>query len=213
MPFTWWAVVGLFVVGLFVAMLINRAADCWLSPARLACGLTRHPTRQLIVLISLPALYMGLAWRLGAGYGLWLACLGAAVLALLAVVDLEQRRVPNVVVLPATALVLLAAWTEGQGASAVAGAVLAGGAFLALAILGSRLYGRDALGMGDVKMAALIGALVGLERMPLALLLGVLLAGAVAGWLLLSGRARRGDSLAYGSCLALAALVVLVVGY
>jgi len=208
MPIAWWA-----LVGLFAAVLINRAADCWLNPARLACGLTRHPGRQMIVLIGLPALFVGLAWRLATPDDVWLACLGAAVMALLAVVDLEQRRVPNVVVWPATALALLAAWGEGQFLSAVAGALLAGGGFLALAALGRRLFGRDALGMGDVKLAALIGALVGLERMPWALLLGVLLAGAVAAALLLSGRARRGDSLAYGSCLALAALVVLVVGY
>ena len=207
MPISWWA-----VVGLFAAVLINRAADCWLSPARLACRLTRHPARQMIVLIGLPALYMGLAWQFGADDGLWLACLGAAVLTLLTVVDLEQRRVPNVIVLPATALATLAAGGEGQLLSAVAGMLLAGGLFLALAVLGRRLFGRDALGMGDVKLAALIGALVGLERMPWALLLGVLLAGAVAAGLLLSGRARRGDSLAYGSCLALAALVVLMVG-
>ncbi len=200
------------MVGLFAAVLINRAADCWLNPARLACGVTRHPIRQAIVLIGLPALYMGLAWRLPAPDELWPVALGAAVLALLAVVDLEQRRVPNVVVLTATALALLAAGADGQGASAVAGALLAGGGFLALAALGRRLFGRDALGMGDVKLAALIGALVGLERMPWALLLGVLLAGAVAAALLFSGRARRGDSLAYGSCLALAAMVVLVVG-
>lgn len=207
MPIVWWA-----LVGLFAAVLINRAADCWLNPARLACGLTRHPARQMIVLAGLPALFAGLAGRLAAPHDLWAACLAAAVLALLAVVDLEQRRVPNVVVWPATALALLAAGANGQGASAVAGALLAGGVFLALAVLGRRLFGRDALGMGDVKLAALIGALVGLERLPWALLLGVLLAGAVAAGLLFSGRARRGDTLAYGSCLALAALVVLVVG-
>lgn len=207
MPIVWWG-----LVGLFAAALINRAADCWLNPARLACGLTRHPARQMIVWLGLPALYMGLAWRLVVPDALGIVTLGAAMLALLAVIDLEQRRVPNVVVLPATALALLAAGIDGRWLPAVAGALLAGGGFLALAVVGRRLFGRAALGMGDVKLAALIGALVGLERAPWALLLGVLLAGAVAAGLLLSGRARRGDSLAYGSCLALAALVVLVVG-
>ena len=195
-------------MGLGAAALVNYAADCWLSPAR--GGATRHPARQMSVWIGLPVLFMGLAWRMAVPDDPWPMCLGATVLALLAVVDLEQRRVPNVVVLPATALALLAAGAAGQGVSAAAGALLAGGGFLALAVVGRRLFGRDALGMGDVKLAALIGALVGLERAPVALLLGVLLAGAVAGGLLLSGRTRRGDSLAYGSCLALAALVVLV---
>ena len=205
MPIVWWG-----LVGLGAAALVNTAADCWLSPA--CPNAPGHPARQLIVWLGLPALFMGLAWQIAAPDTLWQVCLGATVLALLAVVDLEQRRVPNVVVLPATALALLVALAEGQGLSAIAGAVAAGGGFLALAAMGRRLYGRAALGMGDVKLAALIGALVGLERVPWALLLGVLLAGAAAAVLLLSGRARRGDSLAYGSCLALAALVVLVAG-
>lgn len=199
MPTAWWG-----LIGLFAAALVNRAADCWLNPARLWA--TRYPARQIIVWIGLPFLFMGLA----DSADLWLVCLGAAVLALLAVVDLEQRRVPNVVVMPATALALLAAWAAGQGLAAVGGMLLAGGGFLALAIAGRRLFGRDALGTGDVKLATLIGALVGLDRAPEALLLGVLLAGVVAAGLLLSGRAHRGDSLAYGACLALAALAVLV---
>ena len=57
MPIAWWA-----LVGLFAAMLINRAADCWLSPARMQCGLTRHPRRQTLVLIALPFLFAWLAW-------------------------------------------------------------------------------------------------------------------------------------------------------
>jgi leader peptidase (prepilin peptidase)/N-methyltransferase len=205
MPLVWWG-----LVGLGAAALVNYAADCWLNPAR--GGPPRYPARVLVVWFGLPALFMVLAGRLDAPDVLRPA-LGATVLALLAAVDLEQRRVPNVIVLPATALALLAAWGDGHGPSAVAGALLAGGGFLVLAVIGRRLFGRDALGMGDVKLAAFIGALVGLERMPLALLLGVLLAGLVAAGLLLSGRARRGDSLAYGSCLALAALVVLVISH
>lgn len=135
----------------------------------------------------------------------------AAILVSLAIIDWKQRRVPNVIVLPAIGLALGYAWWSGDLPSAVAGALLAFVAFLALYGLGRRLFGPGALGMGDVKLAAFIGALAGVERMPYALLAGILLAGVAAGWLLLSGRARRGDSLPFGYFMALAAAVVLII--
>lgn len=204
MPIAWWA-----LVGLFAALLINRAADCWLSPARLQCGLTRHPRRQFLVLIALPVLFAGLAWR--SPEPAWPAAAAfVSVLALLAVIDLEQRRVPNVVILPATAFALVVAWQAGYLLSAVGGAALAFGVFLALFAVGRRLYGPGALGMGDVKLAGLIGAMVGFDGVLPALALGVLLAGAAAAALLLTGRARRGDRLPYGSFLTLAAIGLLI---
>ena len=89
------------LLGLFAAALVNRAADCWLSPAPAACGLTRHPRRQTAVLVALPLLFVYLADRGGDVRGPLPAMLFAAVLVLLAVVDWEQRRLPNVIVLPA----------------------------------------------------------------------------------------------------------------
>jgi prepilin signal peptidase PulO-like enzyme (type II secretory pathway) len=106
-------------------MLINRAADCWLSPARLQCGLTRHPVRQGAVWVALPILFMVLAWRTPDASHLGAICLFAAVLVLLAIIDREQRRVPNVVLLPSVALALLLAWQGDYLLSAAAGAALA----------------------------------------------------------------------------------------
>ena len=138
------------------------------------------------------------------------ACLFAAILILLAVIDLEQRRLPDVIVLPALAVALVVR-PGGDLGTTVAGAGAALALFLLLYALGRRLYGPGALGMGDVKLAALIGAVVGLERLALALPLGILLAGGAALVLLLSGRASRSDSLPYGHFMALAAVVVMVV--
>ena len=73
-----------------------------------------------------------------------------------------------------------------------------------------RLYGPGALGMGDVKLAALVAAVVGLPAAAWALLLGVLLAGVVAAVGLASGRLGRGTVLPYGTFLALGGIVVLV---
>jgi leader peptidase (prepilin peptidase)/N-methyltransferase len=205
MPIAWWG-----LLGLFAAALINRAADCWFSPARPACGLTRHPARQAALWVGVPVLFALLAGSDMAQAQVATACLFAAILILLAVIDLEQRRLPDVIVLPALAVALVVR-PGGDLGTTVAGAGAALALFLLLYALGRRLYGPGALGMGDVKLAALIGAVVGLERLALALPLGILLAGGAALVLLLSGRASRGDSLPYGHFMALAAVVVMVV--
>ena len=198
------------LLGLFAAALINRAADCWLSPGRLSCNVTRHPWRTRLVVLGVSAIFMILAWPDPLAPNLPAMGLMGAVLVLLAVIDWEQRRVPNVIVLPATAAALAWAWAGGHLFSAAAGAALAFAFFLALYALGRRLFGPGALGMGDVKLAALIGAIFGVEQMGYALVLGILLAGATAVGLLVTKRAQRGDMLPFGHFMALAAVVVLL---
>lgn len=133
----------------------------------------------------------------------------AGVLLLLAAVDLRDRRVPNVIVFPA----LLAAIVVGPAgaAAAVAGAVAGLAVFGGLAWLGGRRYPAPPLGMGDVKLAMLLGAIVGWPNVGAALLLGMVLAG-LAALALLAGRVvDRQATMPYGSFLALAGVVVLLI--
>ena len=89
------------------------------------------------------------------------------------------------------------------------GAVGAGVAFFVQYSLLRRLYGRVALGSGDVLLAALIGAATG-EDTARALFIGALLGGSLALLLLLLGRAGRRDPFPYGSCLAAGAILTLL---
>jgi prepilin signal peptidase PulO-like enzyme (type II secretory pathway) len=83
------------------------------------------------------------------------------------------------------------------------GLLAAGGFFFLLALLT-----RGAMGLGDVKLAAATGALVGWPAMVAALLLGILAGGVAALLLLLTRRAGRKDYFAYGPYLASGAWVV-----
>ena len=81
-----------------------------------------------------------------------------AALAAIAVVDLRTLRAPNVLVLPALALVLLGAIVLAGPAprEAALGAAVAFGVLLLVAVVG-----RGAMGMGDVKYGAVCGGVVG----------------------------------------------------
>lgn len=121
--------------------------------------------------------------------------------------DLERRIIPNRIVVPAWIAVLLAQvaiypghWVEWLVASFGAGLF-----FLAIA-----LAYPAGLGMGDVKLALLIGAALGWPVVT-ALFLGTLASGLVAGVMLFKeGSAARKRAIPLGPFLAGGAIVVLL---
>jgi prepilin signal peptidase PulO-like enzyme (type II secretory pathway) len=140
------------------------------------------------------------------GRGL-VASLFCAVLLVIAASDLERRLIPNRVVVPAGIFVLLADilvspdhWAEWTIAAFGTAA-----AFLVLALV----Y-RGALGMGDVKLAFLLGAGLGRDIVP-ALLIALFLAAAVGVILLLRrGFGARKETIPLAPFLALGAIVALL---
>jgi leader peptidase (prepilin peptidase)/N-methyltransferase len=134
----------------------------------------------------------------------------ACTLVVLAAVDLERGIIPNRIVLPATAIVLLA-----QLALFPAQAVewLLAAAAVSLALLIPRLIRPAWMGMGDVKLALLLGAALGWEVLG-ALLIACLSIFPVALIVLIRGGASaRKSTLPFGPFLAFGALVALYVPY
>ena len=136
-------------------------------------------------------------------------------------VDLQHRRLPHRIVLPAIAAVLAAqaigAWSQRDGGlfvRSLAGAVTAGGGLLAV-----HLVSPEGLGFGDVTYATLIGATLGwygLDRVGLGIGLGFVIGAIAAGPVLMLARRRAelggstgpatlpfGPALAVGAWLAL----------
>ncbi len=138
-----------------------------------------------------------IAW--GAGFG---ACFLA-----LAWSDLRSRVIPNRIVCPALVLALAAsgAWPDRAFAEALTGGLGA----LAAAIAVAGLSGGG-LGGGDVKMAALVGAVVGYPAVLPAGLVTVLAGGATAAVLLVTRRVGRGDRMPYGPFIAAGAVAALL---
>ncbi|HNS51333.1 MAG TPA: A24 family peptidase [Anaerolineae bacterium] len=159
-----------------------------------------------VLAAALLALWGGYtAWRSGSlGVACAAVCFTALLLAL-SLVDLRVRRLPDAL------LLLLLAWAAVEAAwlgrptwlSAGAGLLFGGGLFLLIA-----LVRRGAMGAGDVKLAAVLGAALGFPDVVTALLWGVLAGGLAALALLVTRRAGRKDYMAYGPYLALGAWLV-----
>jgi leader peptidase (prepilin peptidase) / N-methyltransferase len=141
--------------------------------------------------------------RYGVGAAGLIAAFSTAVLVLLALIDIDSRRLPNRIVLPAAILVLSARLVSApEHRAAWLGASLGAAGFLlvfALAFPGG-------LGMGDVKLALLLGAMLGDAVVP-AFLLGTLAGAAAAAVLLFrDGRQALGRTIPFGPYLTFGAV-------
>lgn len=74
------------------------------------------------------------------------------------------------------------------------------------------LRGREGMGLGDIKLAAMIAAFLGFWPAMLALFLGCLLASVYAVFLLARGRATASTKLSFGSFLAVGGLIATIYG-
>lgn len=138
----------------------------------------------------------------------WLGMAGA-VLVLLAASDLRTRLVPNALLYPALlgSLLTTAAFGGESFGTSVVGTAVGFAAFYVFAVVS-----RGALGMGDVKLAAYVGSLLGVGALVVALAAGMLAASALALVLLVLRRASRKDTLPLAPFLVLPALLILAAG-
>lgn len=153
------------------------------------CGAKIHYRLPLVE--AMTGLIFVLLWNhYGFSIELPLAMLFACLFIVIIVIDLEHHLILNRVVYPAIALAFLVIiLTPDYGIiSAVIGGVTGAGILLLVALIS-----RGGMGMGDVKLAALIGLLVGFPQVLIALLICFVLGGAVAGGLLLARLRGRKD--------------------
>ena len=179
------------------ALLRGRCRDC-----KAPIG-WRYPAVELATALLVAGCF--------AAFGLSLHALAAAVfcVALVAIsaIDIERRIVPNRIVLPATVVVLalMLAWKPSvEWPAAGFGAAL----FLLLAALAY----PSGMGMGDVKLALLLGVAVG-RSVPMAVMVGMLAALVPSAVLFARhGAAARKMGIPFAPFLALGGVVALFAG-
>jgi leader peptidase (prepilin peptidase)/N-methyltransferase len=178
------------------------------APARLTTAELRRHLRPAIAVVTSALVLLALARFGPSGRALGAAFL-LCVVAALAVVDLEQRRIPNRIVLPAIGAVLAVQIVIDPGRTPLLIAIsLAAGLFFCLPMLVS----PGGMGMGDVKLAVLLGAALG-QAVVLAITVAVLASFLVAVALLArDGAAARKSAIAFGPFLALGAAVAIFLG-
>ena len=127
--------------------------------------------------------------------------------------DLETQRLPNVLTIPGTvAGVLFSVWLPPGLAASLIGLALGASVLLSVRWLWQRFKGVEAMGLGDVKMLAMIGAFLGWRQVWVVLFLASI-SGALIGIALAAGRrGTMSTRLPFGTFLALAAYAASLIG-
>ncbi len=164
----------------------------------------RYPAVELISAL----LVGGCVWKFGLHPEALVASFFCLVLVAVSATDLEHRVIPNRIVLPAAAAVLVAQTAVKPSPEWAIAAVGASGALFLAA-----LAYPGGMGMGDVKLALLLGAMLG-RTVPIALLLGMAAALVPAVVLLARhGAKARKMGVPLGPFLALGSVIALFAGH
>ncbi len=197
--------------GTQIAAYDNVPVLSWLLlRGRARCCGARVSLRYPLVELGLGALYAATAlvlWDDPAEIVLGLVFV--TMLAAVTLTDLEQRLIPNKILLVAAVLgVAIAAATDPAGLLERAIAAIAAGGLLFLAALA---YPRG-MGLGDVKLAATMGLFLGRNVAPA--LFVALLAGSLVGLVMIArhGASARKQAIPFGPFLALGGVVGLLAG-
>ncbi len=167
------------------------------------------PRRRIVVACASVVLAAGCFARFGLSAHAFVGAILAVALALLTAIDLDRRLLPDAIVLPtlAVVLVLQIAFYPDHALEWVLAALAA-----ALFFFVPFLIYPAGMGMGDVKLAALLGAALG-KSVAVAIAVGLLAGGAFALLVIArEGVGARKKAIPFGPFLALGGLVVLFLG-
>jgi leader peptidase (prepilin peptidase)/N-methyltransferase len=189
------------------------------------CRSCRAPisARYPVVELANGLFYMAVFQRTGPTLGFVLVSAIVSMLLVLIYIDLDIQILPDVIDLPGVVIGLLIGFLN-LGAlhpdlmlakdlvDSLIGAVLGAGVLLGIALTYKLVRKVEGMGLGDVKMMAMLGAFVGWEPLlPLLLIASIL--GAAAG-VIVAANDPRGFQVAipFGVFLGIAALIVLFFG-
>lgn len=178
------------------------------------CGATISPRYLIIELISGLTVVGFFAY-----FGFNLQALAAVVLTLVLIpvffIDFEHRIIPDVISIPGIVIGFGLSFVTAEPGwiGSLIGILLGGGGLLSLGLLGDYLFKKESLGGGDVKLAAMLGAFLGWQKVLFVFISSAMLGliGAVI-MMALSKKIRETHQIPFGPFLAAAAVIALFFG-
>jgi len=171
------------------------------------------PRRLPWVEIGTGALFAYLYGHYGLSVELGVIAFYCCLFIVLMVIDRERGLILNRLVYPTMVVALLISvfLPQLEVVPGIKYSAIGGGVGLGISLL-IVLISKGGMGWGDVKMAALIGLVVGFPLVFFTLILAAVLGGLVAGILLLLKIKKREDAIPFGPALSLATIVTLLWG-
>jgi leader peptidase (prepilin peptidase)/N-methyltransferase len=154
-------------------------------------------------------LWYGLSWDFASRLFLFICLL------LIFFIDFKHQLIPDVITLPGIAVGLIFSLLSKSPSflDSVIGLISGGGLFYLVALAGDKIFKKESMGGGDIKLAAMLGAFLGWQRILLVFFLASFL-GALVGiiFLILSSKLRENRLIPFGPFLAIATAICIFFG-
>ena len=138
----------------------------------------------------------------------------SSALIIIAFIDLNEEIVPDVISLPGIVIGFILSFFVPYISfiNSALGVFVGGGIILIIGMAGSVIFKKEAMGGGDVKLAAMIGAFLGWRYIVISLFLGFFV-GALAGIILILSKIKnREDAIPFGPFIVLGSFITLFWG-
>ena len=166
---------------------------------------TRYPLVELGVALLFVGMYQlfGLSWEF-----ITFISLGT-LLAAISFIDIDTQLIPDSILITGAVLGLLLA-LFGDAISienALLGGAVMSGTFFLIALIGEKIFKKESMGFGDVKLSGMIGIFIGWELALLAIFLSSIFGSIIGIGGIIIGRMKFGKPFAFGPFIALGAFV------
>jgi len=152
-------------------------------------------------------------WFYGPGALLFSRLIFGCALVVLFAIDLEHQLLPNAITLPGIVIgFIFSLFTEPGWLSSLIGILVGGGVLWGMAEAYYRVRHEEGLGMGDVKMLAMVGAFLGWQLTLLTLMLASFSGTFIGLFFIVTKRGGMKYALPFGTFLALGAAAAATVG-
>jgi len=138
----------------------------------------------------------------------------SSALIIIAFIDLNEQIIPDVISLPGIAIGFILSFfvTYISFVDSILGIAVGGGIILIIGLGGSVIFKKEAMGGGDIKLVAMIGAFLGYRYIIISLFLGFFL-GALTGIILIMAKIKsREDVVPFGPFIVLGSFITLLGG-
>ena len=187
---------------------------------------TPVPLRSLWVELGSGLLFVYIYWHYGLSVEFAVTAFYCSLFVVLMVIDMEHKLILNKITYPAAVAALIISAFRPQlgiveialpwpiianGITGMATSLIGGATGFIFFLIPFLVYPRG-MGAGDVKMAGLIGLIMGFPLVLVALFIGIIIGGVAAVILLLFKIKKRKDAIPYGAFLALGSIATLLWG-
>ena len=138
----------------------------------------------------------------------------SSALIIISFIDLDEQIIPDEISLPGMVLGFLISFFVPYISyfNSLLGILTGGGIIFLIALAGLAIFKKEAMGGGDVKLAAMIGAFIGWRYITLSLFIGFFI-GAVTGILLILSKVKnKDDIIPFGPFIVLGSILTILWG-